>query len=148
MDSCLTVAQGRQRIDKALQDAKLLRSRHAPELFGLDTDHLQDEAYSIAAPSSVIHDFDGRENIGDEGEAETIYEVRTCKRLRSDGVDGDYNKALDHEHRVIRTVLCDTDRSLSFHLAVEGVPQRAVSPSGEWLVSRIRFKAYHRFLFV
>jgi len=146
MESVLSVSQVRDRIDTALSSAGYQRSRHVPELFGRDTDHLLPRSYSISTPASVIEDFDGRERYGDEGEAQTTVEVRTAYRLRSDDQSGDYGQALDHEHRVIRAILTDTDTTY-LQLRIQGVPRRQVTPGGDWMISTIRLLVFHRFSF-
>lgn len=69
MDSVMSVSQVRERLDSALTSAGYTRSRHVPELYGRDTDHLLPRSYSISTPVTVLEDFDGRERFGDEGEA-------------------------------------------------------------------------------
>ncbi len=142
----LRVSQVRDRVDAALQSADYHRSRHAPDLFGRDADDLLPESYSISTPSSTYEDFDGRENYGDEGEATTTLEVWTAYRLRSDDQSGDYGEALDHEHEVLKTVLQDTDRTY-MQIQLVDTPQRTVSPNGDWLISRLRFRIFHRLSF-
>lgn len=147
MSATLTVAQVRGRFDAALTSAGFARSRYPPELFGRDTDHLLPLSYSVATPSSTIEDFDGRENYADEGEARTRVEVRTAFRLRNDDPSGDYDRALDHEHAIIKAVMDGIDGA-KLHLSLDAVLSRAVSLDGGWLISRIRWTAYHRLSFV
>tara|TARA_R110000824_G_scaffold2204_4_gene10347 strand:- start:31 stop:471 length:441 start_codon:yes stop_codon:yes gene_type:complete len=142
----LTVAEVRGRVDAALQAAPYVRSRHVPELFGLDTDLLLHKSYSVATPLTTVDGFDGREHYTDEGEAQTRVDVRTAYRLRGDGQSADYSAALDHEHLVLRTVMSSTVLTY-LQLHVDGVPRRTVTPGGDWLISLIRFKVYHRFSF-
>jgi len=143
--STLTVSKVIARFDTALQLEEYNRSGIVPELFGRDTDHLLHKAYSIAAPSTDLADFDGREHYGDEGEAQTIIEVRTAYRLRPDGQPQDYSKALTHEHEVIKTILAKIDLQY-ISVAVEQATRR-VTPGGDWLISLARFRVFHRYQF-
>lgn len=143
----LSVSQVRDRVDVALQGAGFTRSRHVPELFGKDTDSLLPKSYSVSTPSTTLNDFDGRERYGDEGEAITLIEVRTAYRLRHDDQSGDYGRALDHEHEVIKAVMDGIDGTY-LQLQIDSVPRRTVAPGGDWLLSTIRWRIYHRFAFV
>lgn len=146
MGSCLTVAQVRARVDAALQAGAFVRSRHAPELLGLDTDNLMPGSYSISTPGTVTDQQDGRDRLYDVADATTTLEIRTVSRLRADAQSQDYDAALDHEHLVLRTVLQDTDLDV-LALRVNGVPRRTLSSDGAWLTSLIRIEARHRFSF-
>ena len=148
MDSCLSVAQVRKRVAQALTESGLEQSRQVPDLFGLDPSQFAHQAFAVVVPSSIIEDFDGRDNYGDEGEARTVLEVRVSHHIRGDDPQGDYDAALDFGQRVMSTVLCDTDRSKSMKLAILSVPERTVSPEADYFLSRIRFQATHRYRFV
>lgn len=143
----VTVSEVRDRIDVALTSAGYTRSRHVPEMYGRDTDHLLPKSYSISVPATSIEDYDGRERYGDEGEAITTVDIRTAYRLRADDQSGDYGRALDHEHTVIRVILTDTDRTY-IQVQIVGIPRRTVTPGGDWLISLIRLQVYHRYTFV
>ncbi len=145
MNSVLTVAQVIARFDAALQSQSYVRSGYVPELLGRDTEQLLPRAYSIAAPQTDLEDFDGREHYGDEGEAQTLIDVRTIFPLRVDGQTQDYSAALDHEHDVIRAILDNLDLTY-ISVAVERVT-RSVLSDGSWILSLARFRVYHRYRF-
>jgi|TARA_R100001530_G_scaffold124435_2_gene92637 hypothetical protein len=145
MLSVLTVSEVRDRIDTALADAGYTRSRFVPDLFGRDTDHLVSGSYSISTPATTLDQFSGRDQFTDEGEAETVVEIRTAYRIRPDSQSLDYGQALDQEHQVLRAAL-DLDTTY-LQVRINGIPRRAVSSAGDWLVSTIRLTIFHRFTF-
>ena len=145
MSAVLTVSQIIERFGDAMTTGKFIRSRWAFALFGQDTDQLMPRAFAVGVGASVIEDFDGRERYGDQGEARTTVFVRVASRLRGDAQVPDYREALDHEHDAVKAAL-DLDSSL-FHTTVVRI-DRAVTASGEWMISTIEFVAYHRYSFV
>jgi len=145
MQGVLTVSEVRDRLDTALTDAGYTRSRVVPDHFGRSTDHLIPGSYSISTPRTTLAQFDGRGRVGDEGEAETVIEVRTAYRLRPDDQSGDYGRGLDHEHQVLRALL-DLDATY-LQVMIDSVPSRTVSPAGDWVISLIRLTVFHRFTF-
>lgn len=146
--STLTVAQVLQRVEKALTGAEFVRSVYVYDLFGQDTDHLLPQAFAVGAPSTLTEDFDGRENYGDEGEAQTNVLVRVAHRLRGDAQVEDYHEALLHEHRALKAVASNVERTGGLKLQIQGIPQRLVNDTGEWMISTLQFRVFHRFAFL
>ena len=147
MSAVLSVAAVRQRFDRALSDAGYTRSRFVPELFAYDADKLVHKSYSVGVGATELRTYDGRADlpVPDEGEAVTAIVLRTAYRLRGDNQLGDYDDALVHEQALLRAAL-DLDATY-LHAAPLGIAHQ-VTETGEWFISAITVRVWHRYAFV
>ena len=114
-------------------------SRHAPELFGRDSDNMMHKAFVVGVPETVPHSREGRQVAAQGMYAESVVEVQWAYRLRGDAQSTDYSAALDAELVVVATVKGVADANVM----VERLSRRAVAEG--WVLGVSRFRVLHRY---
>ena len=109
----LTLARIRARVRDSIETlAAGVPSGFAPDQFGRDSRSLAHRAFAVALSSTDASEDDRQTGRGRprSAYAGTLLVVRTAYLLRTDGIDGDYNAALDAEQEVAAAVLRSAER--------------------------------------